>query len=127
MPLVFAMLPSDLQEVIATVKRQTCYSGNDGTLVTSEDKLFLPTERNVFASRQYSRSEEWNVNTRYQYYAQNDTAAARIKTLNASADNWWLSSVSDNSSYRFCAVGSSGSAYRSSADYIRGVGPSFCL
>ena len=127
MPLVFNMLPSDLQEVITTVKRQTCYSGTDGTLVTSEDKLFLPVERNVFASRSYSRTEEWNVNTRYQYYTQNDTAQARIKTRNGSADNWWLSSVYENRSGRFVYVYNYGNANYTTANTNSCVGPSFCL
>lgn len=44
----------------------------------------------------------------------------------ASADNWWLSSVNENNSDRFCNVDNSGSANRNNADNNRGVGPRFC-
>ena len=127
MPLIFDMLPDDLKDVIATIKRKTCYSGNDGTLVESEDTLFLPTERNVFSSRNYSRVEEWNASTRWQYYAQNDTNTARIKYLNGSASTWWLCSVRDGSTNNFCSTNSSGNAYITNAYINRGVGPSLCL
>lgn len=127
MPLVKALLPAELQEVIATVKRKSVYSENSETLVTSEDELFLPFEREVSASRNYSRSEEWGVNTRWQYYAANDTNAARIKNRNGSATNWWLASASNGYTNNFCRVNGSGNASNNTANKSNGVPPALTL
>ena len=127
MPQIYALLPSDLKEVIATVKTKSCYSGYDGTLVESEDTLFLPADPEIFGSSGYSRTEEKNALTRWQYYADNDTAAARIKNLNGSADNWWTRSPRQDSSSSFCVVNGSGSAYITNASSGRGVAPGFCI
>ena len=92
MPIVLAQLPDDLQAVLATVKIKGCNSGTSGTINTSEDKLFLPAEREIFASRTYSRTEEWNVLKQWQYYANNSAASIRIKKLSGTATVWWLRS-----------------------------------
>lgn len=127
MPIILAQLPDEVQEVIATVKRKSVYSGTDGTLVESEDKLFCLFEREIFASRSCSRQEEWNANTRWQYYAQNDTNAARIKQRNGSATNWYEGSPRENSTNRICCVSASGVASSSIAIDNRGVAPGFFL
>lgn len=127
MPIILAQLPDEVQELIATVKRKSVYSGTDGTLVESEDKLFCLFEREIFASRSYSRQEEWNANTRWQYYAQNDTNAARIKQRNGSATNWYEGSPREYYTNIVCCVDSSGSANNSSASGNRGVAPAFFL
>lgn len=127
MPIILAQLPDEVQEVIATVKRKSVYSGTDGTLVESEDKLFCLFEREIFASRSYSRQEEWNANTRWQYYAQNDTNAARIKQRNGSATNWYEGSLQENSTKGVCCVNSNGSPDGNFANSDRGVAPAFFL
>lgn len=127
MPIILAQLPDDVQEVIATVKRKSVYSGTDGTLVESEDKLFCLFEREIFASRIYSRQEEWNANTRWQYYAQNDTNAARIKQRNGSNTDWYEGSPQEGSTNRVACVNSGGSAGSNFASDYRGVAPAFFL
>ena len=127
MPIILAQLPDEVQEVIATVKRKSVYSGTDGTLVESEDKLFCLFEREIFASRNYSRQEEWNANTRWQYYAQNDTSAARIKQRNGSATNWYEGSPQEDSTSNVCYVNYGGSADSYYASSDRGVAPGFFL
>lgn len=127
MPLFLNLLPSDLKEVLSPVITKSCKSGNDGTIVESEDTAFLPAEREIFASRQYSRTEEWNALTRWQYYAQNDTNAARIKYVNGSANSCFERSPQQDYSYSFCMVGSSGSAGYANAGSNRGVAPAVCI
>lgn len=127
MPIILAQLPDEVQEVIATVKRKSVYSGTDGTLVESEDKLFCLFEREIFASRNYSRQEEWNANTRWQYYAQNDTNAARIKQRNGSNTYWYEGSPREYGTNGVCYVYYNGVANANSASYDRGVAPAFFL
>ena len=122
-----ALLPDDLQEVIATVKVKACESGNSGTIIESSDKLFLPAEREVFASRSYSRTEEFNALQRWQYYAQNDTQNARKKNRHGSASNWWLRSPRGGGSNNFAMVNSYGNADYGIAIYNDGVAPGFCI
>ena len=127
MPLIFNQLPDDLQEVIATVKIKAAGTGTESTVLESNDTLFLPAEREIFASRTYSRQEEWNALTRWQYYAQNDTAAARIKTLNNSANNWWERSPYGGNTTGFCIVSDNGNASSGTANNSYGVAPGFCI
>lgn len=127
MPIILAQLPDEVQEVIATVKRKSVYSGTDGTLVESEDKLFCLFEREIFASRNYSRQEEWNANTRWQYYAQNDTNAARIKQRNGSNTDWYEGSPQGDYTSRVAYVNNGGSANNYYAIVNRGVAPGFFL
>lgn len=127
MPIILAQLPDEVQEVIATVKRKSVYSGTDGTLVESDDKLFCLFEREIFTSRNYSRQEEWNANTRWQYYAQNDTNAACIKQRNGSNTAWYEGSPSSSSSSDVCCVNYGGNASSGGANYNRGVAPGFFL
>ena len=127
MPLILAQLPDEVQEVIATVKRKSCYSGTDGTLVTTEDDLFLLFDPEVFGNNGYARSEERAANTRWQYYAQNDTNAARIKQLNGSNTRWWEGSPYNGDTYIVCMVNNGGKANSNDASVSRGVAPGFCL
>ena len=127
MPEIFAMLPAELQAVIATVKTKSCYSGNSGTLVESEDTLFLPADPEVFGSTGYSRSEEKAALTRWQYYADNDTAADRIKQRSGSNNTWWLRSPYNGTTSQFCMVNTNGGANNNSAKHSDGVAPGFCL
>lgn len=121
----FDMLPDELKELIATVKTISVKSGYDGTLVESEDKLFLLAEREIFGSRQYSRPEEWNSLNRWEYYEQNDTPAARIKNVNGSPYTCFERSAYSGNSSGFCCVGNSGNANGSSAGSSRGAAPAF--
>lgn len=127
MPLILEQLPDELLGVIATVKVKSCKSGTDGTIVESLDKLFLPAERELFGSRQYSRIEEWNILKQWQYYAQNNTNAARTKKRNGSANGYWERSAYSDNRNTFCIVNSDGSAYINGAYNSTGIGPGICI
>lgn len=125
---LFDLLPDDLKAVIATVDIMASPGGSSSkTLVTSRDKLFLLAEREIFATRTYSRQVEWDALRRWQYYAQNDTATARIKTRNGSANGWWSRSAREDDSETFCRVNNSGNAYYFIAVSSYGVSPAFCI
>lgn len=121
---IFDLLPADLKAVIATVNIK---ASRGSTVVTSQDKLFLLAEREIFATRQFSLQAEWNALKRWQYYANNDTAAARVKKRNGSATSWWERSAMSGNSYSFCIVPASGSASNGNAGFSGGVSPAFCI
>lgn len=127
MPIVLAQLPDDLQAVLATVNIKGSYSGSSSTINTSADKLFLPAEREIFASRTYSRTEEFNALKQWQYYANNSAASIRIKKLSGTAKIWWLRSPYSGGSNSFVSVHTSGSVYYSNASGAYGVAPGFCI
>lgn len=127
MPIILAQLPDEVQEVIATVKRKSVYSGTDGTLVTSEDKLFCLFEREIFSSRSYSRQEEWNANTQWQYYAQHTSNADHIKQRNGSNTAWYEGSPQDGGTSSVCYVDGYGFANYDFAGNGRAVAPGFFL
>lgn len=127
MPLILAQLPDDLAAVLATVNIKGCYSGNSGTINTSADKLFLPAEREIFATRSRGRVEEWNVLQRWQWYAQHDTNADRIKKRSGSASWWWLRSPRESNNGYFVYVYSGGSVGGNGAGLTGGVAPGFCI
>ena len=127
MPLILAQLPDDLQAVLATVKIKGCNSGTSATINTSSDKLFLPAEREIFASRTYSRTEEWNALKQWQYYANNSAASIRIKKRSGTATAWWLRSPYSGATYYFVGVHASGAVTSNFASYAYGVAPGFCI
>ena len=127
MPIILAQLPDDLQAVLATVNIKGCNSGTSGTLNTSADKLFLPAEREIFSSRTYSRTEEWNALKQWGYYAKNTAASYRIKKRSGTATTWWLRSPYSGNTYIFVHVSASGTVSNSNASYAYGVAPGFCI
>ncbi|GMO24284.1 MAG: hypothetical protein Pg6A_11390 [Termitinemataceae bacterium] len=98
---------------------------NDGILATGadtiEDKLWLPTERELFGSNSYSSSTyETSANQgSLGYYNDN---AARKKS------NWyWEASPGYSAASSFCRVGSTGSSISLIAAEVGGCAPAFCV
>ena len=128
MSLILARLPDEWQEVVATVKIKSGNGYSTGNaVIESDDKLFLPAEREIFASRVYSAQTEWDTLTRWQWYAQHDTDADRVKTLNGSAAGWWERSSSGSNIYNFCNVNGVGNSSSSTASLSYSIAPAFCL
>lgn len=128
MPSILGMLPNDWQKVIATVKIK---AGNgystDNAVIESDDKLFLPAEKEIFASRVNSAQTEWDALTRWQWYAQHDTNADRVKSYNGSGVSHWERSPYYDDAERFCVIYSNGtSKYAGSID-ANYIAPAFCL
>lgn len=128
MPLILAQLPDEWQEVVATVKIKAGNGYSTGNaVIESDDKLFLPAEREIFASRDGSAQTEWDVLTRWQWYTQHNTTEDRIKTFDGSANSWWLRSPISGSSFYFCSVNIDGYSDSNSAYSSNGVAPAFCI
>lgn len=123
---ILSTLPQDLQEVLEEVQIKSANGGSTNyTGVTeSANKLFLLSMAEVFNT---TTSQYLLEGSRYDYYIQNDSNAARIKNLNGSANYWWLRSPYSSSTSYFSYVGSIGSISNSLASYGYGVSFGFAF
>lgn len=117
-------LPADLQAVISTktLKRS---AGNQSTaLVTATDKIWLPTEKEIFGAITYAASTEAAVQSQYPIFTD---ANSRVRKLgaNGAATTWWESSPCVSYAAHFCFVTAGGTADYSYASNAYGVLPCF--
>ena len=117
-------LPDDLQAVISAKPVKATIGGQSNTLQTAEDKIWIPTEKEVFGQITYSGSSENAVNNMYPIFTD---AASRVRTQGASgaAVYVWLASPYISNSANFCIVGTSGAPNADAAGNSRGVLPCF--
>ena len=116
-------LQSGMPDTLAQVKVPYVDYGQS-TILYSDDYLFLPAEKEVFGTRNYSPTAEANALTQFAYYK---NGGSKIKSLSGSAVWWWLRSVNYNSSSHFCGVGISGGADFGTASVSHGAAPCFCI
>lgn len=118
---LFSQLDDDLKNVIALVKKITS-SGNQLTsLDTTEDKLFLLSEIEIFGKTTYSKAGE---GTQYAWYGAGNPT---IKNRGTSANSWWERSPYGSIATTFCNVYSSGNANYGGASGSFGVAFGFCV
>lgn len=129
MSIIMSQLPPEWQEVIATVKIKSGNGTATGNVVIeSDDKLFLPAEKEISTVRCYSAETEWNALTTWQWYSENNTDDDRVKTYLGSAFNWWERSSAYFYNTGFCLItptGNCNGAGQASVSY--GVAPAFCI
>lgn len=118
------MLPEDLQAVISTKPVKATIGSQTNSLQTAYDKIWVPTEKEVFGSITYSGSTENAVNSQYPIFTD---AASRVRTqgANGSAVYVWLASPYISSSTHFCIVSASGATSTGAAGSSTGVLPCF--
>ena len=111
-----------LVPVTRTVAISTVYGGGS---TTCEDKVFLPSMYEVFASKINNIAEGIK---RWDYYANNASdATSRIKLINGVEVIWWLASPYASDGYNVYSVKTSGSSSIYSANSYRDVAPAFAL
>ncbi len=120
---------------IITLSRRVANKGQGATgLDVIADKLWLPTEWELFGANTYSWSSGSQAETgdngqgRLEYYQDN---ASRLKycllNVNIVSFHWWGASPARVNSDAFCHGSSSGSAVISSASLTLGVAPAFAV
>ncbi|GHT60948.1 hypothetical protein FACS1894109_19120 [Spirochaetia bacterium] len=97
---------------------------------TIEDKLFLPTAREMFGSQSNSDSTETTANQgRLEYYetgASGNTSRIKYNSSNTAVPYREASPYSTQEQY-FCAVGNTGTTVGAVASNVGGVAPAFCV
>lgn len=117
-------LQSGMPDTLAQVKVPYVAYNKLSTLLYSDDYMFLPAEKEVFGTRNYSPSAEANALTQFAYYK---NGGSKIKSLSGSEVYWWLRSVRSSTSSLFCTVRPSGSISDGSASGSLGAAPCFCV
>lgn len=132
LPTIKALLPQEWQDVIKLVDKKSANGGssNFSQMLTTNEDLFLLSEREVFGTRTYAQNgdEEGDV---YEFW-NGKAAADRIKKYDKDADGvpetatrWWLRSSFYSSTGLFCTV--SGLAGNAGASLSSGVAFGFCV
>ena len=121
LPAILSKMPTEVKDGIRKVKKLTSAGNKSSTIKTTEDKLFLLSEVEIFGSTRYSAAGE---GTQYDYYKAGNS---KVKKRNGSAASWWeRSPIASNSTY-FCVVDSVGVASHDYASRARGVAFGFCF
>lgn len=124
-PAFVSSLPSDVASAISEIKLVRDAGGTSGALTTLNCKAFIPAEKEVSTSRNYSLQIEFNALKTLEYYQTHTQSSDRIKQVSGANSTWWLSSSREGNSGDFCTVGANGTLSSYLASYSRGVAP--CL
>ena len=121
----YAALPSGFKAMVKEATHQTTAGNQSATMNTDTDKVFLPSEWEVFGATTNAKAQE---GTQYKYY---ETAANRYKLPKWSSsyvsDAWWERSPYGSYATAFCRVARSGTANLDSASNAHGLAPACCL
>ena len=128
---LMAALPSDLRAVMKGVTKYADAVGNSSNVAANvkafTDYLFLLAEFEVQGARSYANQYEQNYQKQYAYYSAGNSKVFYRHSATGSTAYWWLRSAYYNYSSYFCAVGTDGSAYDSSAGYAYALAPGFVV
>ena len=121
LPAILALMPAEVQAGIQEVQKLTSAGSQSSSIQTTNDKLFLLSEIEIFGSTTYSSAGE---GTQYAYY---QAGNSKVKNRSGSASYWWERSPLSSSSTHFCGVTGSGIANANGASNSYGVAFGFCF
>lgn len=121
LPAILALMPAEVQAAIREVQKKSSAGGQSSSIQTTNDKLFLLSEIEIFGSTTFSFAGE---GTQYDYYKAGNS---KVKNRSGSANRWWERSPYSSNSTSFCRVNSNGSANTYTASSSFGVAFGFCF
>lgn len=121
LPAILNMMPAEVKAAIRDVQKKSSAGNQSSSIQTTNDKLFLLSEIEIFGSTTYSFAGEGK---QYDYYKAGNS---KVKNLSGSAYAWWERSPFSGGSTSFCFVDSSGVAVASTASSSTGVAFGFCF
>ena len=122
LPAILALLPAEVKAAIREVQKKTSAGRQISNIQTTNDKLFLLSEIEIFGGITYSFAGEGK---QYDYYK---VGNSKVKNLNGSAYDWWERSPFSPDSTAFCSVTIGGTPNGSyAARDQRGVAFGFCF
>lgn len=119
LPAILDLMPAGVQAAIKEVQKKTS-AGSQSSIQTTNDKLFLLSEIEIFGRTTHSFAGE---GTQYAYY---QAGNSKVKKRNGSTYSWWERSPSSHSTF-FCFVNGAGIADIGGASGSRGVAFGFCF
>ena len=118
---ILPLFPDTVRSNIKEVKKYS-YSYSDEGTISSSDKIWIPSSREVFGE---DNSDE---DSGPEYLTAFSDAASRIKRRAGEPYWWWLRTASDDYDYYFNCVYYGGSARSDDyAIFVSGVAVGFCL
>lgn len=121
LPAILNMMPAEVKAAIRDVQKKSSAGNQSSSIQTTNDKLFLLSEIEIFGSTTYSFAGEGK---QYDYYKAGNS---KVKNLSGSAYYWWERSPYSSDSTYFCCVHSGGGAGAGSASGSLGVAFGFCF
>lgn len=121
LPAILNLMPAEVKAAIRDVQKKSSAGNQSSSIQTTNDKLFLLSEIEIFGSTTYSFAGEGK---QYDYYKAGNS---KVKNLSGSAYNWWERSPYSSNSTRFCFVRSNGLADWYYASTSFGVAFGFCF
>ena len=121
LPAILALMPAEVQAAIKEVQKKTSAGNQSSSIQTTNDKLFLLSEIEIFGSTTYSFAGEGK---QYDYYKAGNS---KVKNRSGSANRWWERSPRSSTSTTFCTVSSGGGAAWNDASNSTGVAFGFCF
>lgn len=121
LPAILNMMPAEVKAAIRDVQKKSSAGNQSSSIQTTNDKLFLLSEIEIFGSTTYSFAGEGK---QYDYYKAGNS---KVKNLSGSANDWWERSPRSSNSAYFCFVRSDGTAGADGASYSNGVAFGFCF
>lgn len=116
LPAILALMPAEIQAGIREVQKKSSAGNKSSSIQTTNDKLFLLSEIEIFGSTTHSFAGE---GTQYAYY---QAGNSKVKDL-----RWWERSPRSSNSAYFCLVYTTGVAGVDGASYSNGVAFGFCF
>ena len=121
LPAILNMMPAEVKAAIRDVQKKSSAGNQSSSIQTTNDKLFLLSEIEIFGSTTYSFAGEGK---QYAYY---QAGNSKVKNLSGSANRWWERSPYSSDSTSFCLVTSGGNAAANTASDSNGVAFGFCF
>ena len=120
LPAILNLMPAEVKAAIREVQKKTS-AGNQSNIQTTNDKLFLLSEIEIFGSTTYSFAGEGK---QYAYY---QAGNSKVKNLSGGTFWWWERSPRSSAYTSFCRVNIDGNAGADGASYSNGVAFGFCF
>lgn len=121
LPAILNLMPAEVKAAIRDVQKKSSAGNQSSSIQTTNDKLFLLSEIEIFGSTTYSFAGEGK---QYAYY---QAGNSKVKNRNGSARSWWERSPHSSNSSNFCFVNSNGNAAAYDANISSGVAFGFCF
>jgi hypothetical protein len=117
---IFSLLPTVVQNAIREVNKTTSKGTTQSALISSTDKLFLLSEKEVTGLVKNSFSGE---GTQYSYYA---NGGSSIKHYTGNPVRWWTRSPTTGTG-SFAVIETNGTGSSNGASLSNGVSFAFCF
>ena len=121
LPAILALMPAEVQAAIKEVQKKTSAGNKSSSIQTTNDKLFLLSEIEVFGSIALSFSGEGK---QYDYYKEGNS---KIKYYSGAGAAWWERSPYSRGSGAFCFVNQNGGAGGAGANAKNTISFAFCF